>query len=63
MIILLLTAFLAIPLERLHVANNDFVDYLTNLTPLMLLIPTISRHNDDCKTDEEEKTSESRLLN
>ena len=53
MIILLLTAFLAIPLERLQVANNDFVDYLTNLTPLMLLIPSITRHNDECERDED----------
>ena len=53
MLRLVLTAFLALPLQRLQVANNDFVVYLANLTPLLLLIPTMSRHNEICKTDDD----------
>ena len=53
MLKLILTAFLAFPLQRLQVVNNDIVDYLTNLTPLFFLIPTLTRHNDNCKTDDD----------
>tara|TARA_B100000424_G_C22936298_1_gene498217 strand:+ start:1244 stop:1555 length:312 start_codon:yes stop_codon:yes gene_type:complete len=53
MLRILLTAFLTLPLQRLQVANNDFVDYLTNLTPLLLLIPKIMRHDEICKNDDD----------
>ena len=53
MLKLILTAFFTFPLQRLQVANNDFVDYLTNLTPLMLMIPTLCRHNDNCEKDDD----------
>jgi len=44
---ILLTIFLTLPLHRLHVVDNE----LTKLTSLILLIPTVTRHNDNCKTD------------
>ncbi len=53
MLRIILTAFLALPIQRFQVANNDFVDYLTNLTPLLLLIPTMTRHNEICQTDDD----------
>lgn len=49
---LLFTAFLTFPLQRLYV-NNDIADYFAQLTPLLLLIPTFSRHNEPCKTDDD----------
>jgi len=48
---ILLTIFLTLPLQRLHVVDNDLTNYLTKLTSLILLIPTVTRHNDNCKTD------------
>lgn len=56
MLKLILAAFLTARLYRfqpLQLANNDYVDYITNLTPLLFLIPTMTRHNEICKDDED----------
>ena len=57
MLKLLLTAFLSLPLQNFQVnnnnINNDILEYIYKLPTLVLLIPTITRHNDNCKTDDD----------
>lgn len=53
MLKLLLTAFLALPLQKFQVNNNDILEYIYKLPTLVLLIPTVTRHNDNCKTDDD----------
>jgi len=52
MLKLLLTAFLALPLQKFQV-NNEIVDNISKLASLVLIIPTVTRHNDNCKTDDD----------
>ena len=53
LLVIPLHSFRAIPAQRFQVESKDFVDYLTTLTPLFILISTIFRHNEICKTDDD----------
>ena len=56
MLRILLTTFLVLPLQRLQIfqqVNNNVVEYLATLSPLLILIPSLTRNNQKCKNDDD----------
>ena len=56
MLRILLTAFLVLPLQRLQIfqaVNNNVVEFVATLSPLLLIIPSVSRNNQKCKNNDD----------